>query len=118
MSSSATKSIIFWFRNDLRLDDNPGLTAAIARSHEAAGPASKTSAPSRSLLPLFIFPPRLFGMTSFGFPKVGAHRARFLLETLQDLRRNLRDRGSDLLIVQGEPGAVLAHLAGSPPEPS
>lgn len=113
MSTSASDTVIFWFRNDLRLDDNPGLTAAIAgaRRTPSPGDSDRARGGGSALLPVYIFPPRLFGTTRFGFPKVGPQRARFLTESLEDLRRSLRARGSELLIVQGEPGAVLAELA-------
>jgi deoxyribodipyrimidine photo-lyase len=96
---------ILWFRNDLRIDDHsglaePGLAAAgLGRPGIAA------------LLPVFIFPPRLFSTTSFGFPKVGPRRAQFLLETLEDLREELRRIGSDLIICRGRPADVLPSLA-------
>lgn len=91
---------IVWFRNDLRVSDHPALAAA-----------AETPPDGDTLLPVFIFPARLFSTTSFGFARVGPHRAQFLLETLEDLRRALQDRGSDLLVFRGEPGRILPALA-------
>lgn len=46
------------------------------------------------VLPMYIFDPRHFGGTyHFGFPKTGPHRTKFLLESIQDLRKNLKIRG-------------------------
>jgi deoxyribodipyrimidine photo-lyase len=110
MSSSPKETIIYWFRNDLRLDDNPGLPAPADTRDRPDGGAAEPSG-RLGFLPVYIFPPRLFGRTRFGFPKVGPHRARFLRETLEALCRSLRERGSDLLVLQGEPGSVLSTLA-------
>ncbi|NBB91069.1 MAG: DASH family cryptochrome [Spirochaetes bacterium] len=96
---------IVWFRNDLRTGDHPGLSA---HGLAASAPATRDI---DALLPVFIFPPRLFSTTGFGFPKVGPHRAQFLLETLDDLRGELRRRGSDLIICRGSPATVLPTLA-------
>lgn len=91
-------TIIHWFRNDLRLHDNEAL-------HQACQDADR-------VIPVFIFDPRFFDeLPDIRVPKAGVHRARFLLESLRDLRKNLRAHGSDLVIRTGEPGQVLAELA-------
>ncbi len=91
-------TIIHWFRNDLRLHDNAAL-------YQACQDASL-------VIPIYILDPALLrpipGLT---VPKVGAHRMRFLLESLADSRRSLRQQGSDLLIRLGNPPQVLAELA-------
>ena len=79
---------IFWFRNDLRLDDNPALHKAIYNSDR--------------LLPLYIFDENEYSTFSSGVKKVGDHRFRFILESLEDLRNNLKRKNSDLLILKGE----------------
>ncbi|MFM7324162.1 MAG: deoxyribodipyrimidine photo-lyase, partial [Nodosilinea sp.] len=65
------------------------------------------------ILPLYCLDPRQFGQTSFGFAKTGPHRAQFLLQSLADLRRTLRDRGSDLIVRQGYPEQVIGDLVQS-----
>lgn len=94
----AKRAAIIWFRQDLRLHDNEALTDAFHQADE--------------LLPVYIFDPRVFGGTTrkYGFPKTGGHRARFVLESVADLRRNLRKRGSNLLIRIGRPEEVLPAL--------
>jgi deoxyribodipyrimidine photo-lyase len=90
--------ILHWLRNDLRLHDNEPL----------AWGAQNGSA----FLPVYCFDPRQFGRTRLGFPRMGAFRTRFLLESLADLRSSLRELGSELAIRQGEPEEAVARLAG------
>jgi deoxyribodipyrimidine photo-lyase len=59
--------------------------------------------PSIQVLPFFCFDPRQFCATSWGSPKTGAFRAQFLLESVLDLKAQLRAVGSDLLICVGRP---------------
>jgi len=87
---------IIWFRNDLRLHDHPLL-------YEAAQTRQR-------IIPLYCFDPRQFGQTAFGFAKTGAYRARFLLESVADLRRSLQALGSDLVIRVGHPETIIPHL--------
>ncbi|MEM6449443.1 MAG: DASH family cryptochrome [Cyanobacteria bacterium P01_D01_bin.105] len=89
--------ILIWFRNDLRLHDHEPMHRAI--EHKA------------DIIPLYCFDPRQFGETSFGFEKTGAYRAQFLLETVADLRAELRSRNSDLIIRQGKPEEEIPKLA-------
>jgi len=90
---------IVWFRNDLRLNDHEPLTRAIE---------SKT----QRLLCVYCVDPRQFGTTRLrGFPRTGVHRARFLIESLADLRQNLRRLGNDLAIRIGRPEEQLPELA-------
>ena len=44
-------------------------------------------------------------------PKTGSFRARFLLESVADLRKNLQSRGADLIIRIGNPAEILPQLA-------
>ncbi|CBI20785.3 cryptochrome DASH, chloroplastic/mitochondrial [Vitis vinifera] len=89
---------IVWFRNDLRVLDNEALVKAWASS--------------QAVLPVYCVDPRLFGTTHyFGFPKTGALRAQFLIECLADLKRNLMNRGLNLLIQHGKPEEILPSLA-------
>ncbi|CAM9003717.1 unnamed protein product [Rhodiola kirilowii] len=88
---------IVWFRNDLRILDNEALFSAWRSS--------------AALLPVYCVDPRLFGSTHlFGFAKTGALRARFLIESLADLKENLRKHGLNLLIRNGKPEDVLPSL--------
>ncbi|MGB7087894.1 MAG: DASH family cryptochrome [Phormidesmis sp.] len=88
--------ILLWLRNDLRLHDHEPLHRALEKKAQ--------------VIPLYCFDPRHFGETTFGFPKTGAYRAQFLLESVADLRQSLRRLGSDLLIRQGKPEVEIPAL--------
>lgn len=89
------KRSLIWFRNDLRLHDNEALTKA---------------SQAEEILPVYIIDPRLFETTAFGFAKTGAHRAKFLLESLENLRANLQNHHLDLVIRTGKPEEILPGL--------
>lgn len=90
---------IVWFRNDLRLNDHEPLVRAIERKPDF-------------LSCVYCLDPRHFGKTRLcGFPRIGSHRARFLIESLADLRENLRKLGSELTILYGRPEKELPEFA-------
>ncbi len=89
---------IVWFRQDLRLHDNEAITTALRMADE--------------VIPVYVFDERVFmGKTRFGFPKTGKFRAKFILESVADLRQNLRRMGSDLLVRVGKPEYIVSELA-------
>lgn len=90
------RKALVWFRNDLRLHDNEALFKAVEESEW--------------VLPVYCIDPRMFEQTNFGFPKTGAHRATFLLESLQTLRKRLQARGSELLLIKGKPEEKLPEI--------
>ena len=77
------------FTRDLRLHDNPALHQACARA--------------RQVVPVFVVDPAI---------AAPPNRARFLAESLADLRASLRERGADLVIRDGDPAAEVIALAG------
>jgi len=94
------RKAIVWFRMDLRLHDNEALQDAMRNAYE--------------VIPVFVFEDRLFkGNTSFGFPKTGKYRTKFILESVADLRQSLRKLNSDLIIRVGNAEEVLFDLAKS-----
>ncbi len=82
---------IAWFRRDLRLADNPALTAA---------------AGADGVIPVFCFEP---GLT--GGRHRSANRNAYLLACLRELDDGLRSRGSRLHYRHGDPAVELARLA-------
>ncbi|MFN4081396.1 MAG: DASH family cryptochrome [Saprospiraceae bacterium] len=89
---------IVWFRQDLRLHDNEAVAIATRMAEE--------------VIPVYVFDERVFkGQTRFGFKKTGPFRAKFYLESVEDLRRNLKSIGSDLVIRIGKPECILAQIA-------
>jgi hypothetical protein len=104
----ATTNICVWLRNDLRVDDNYALAFA---AHEAS--KAKKRGDTVAVLPIYCFDPELYeGSTPWGSRKTGAYRARFLLESVADLRESLRKLGSDLCINTTSPADAIAHLLG------
>jgi deoxyribodipyrimidine photolyase len=61
---------------------------------------------SSSIVPVYCFDPRDYGKSSSGFDKTGPYRAKFLIECVADLRKNLRERGSELVVRIGKPEEV------------
>jgi deoxyribodipyrimidine photo-lyase len=89
---------VMWFRLDLRLDDNPALTAAC-------------EAGRGRVLPVYCIDPRDTGVGALGLPKRSARAAQFLIESLTDLRSKLKRVGSDLLVRRGPPEELLLDVA-------
>jgi len=81
-----------WFRQDLRLADNPALIAAIDSCDQ--------------VLPVFI-DDELPGTIS----QIGEASRVWLHHSLVALQKSLKECGSSLLICRGEPGNVLNELA-------
>jgi len=96
-SQTSLKTIMVWFRNDLRLHDHQPLVEACQKA--------------QFVIPVFCFDPRSFTKTEFGTFKTGFFRAKFLLESVLDLRKSLQSLGSELLIRTGHPECVLPELA-------
>jgi deoxyribodipyrimidine photo-lyase len=82
---------IMLFTRDLRVRDNPALAGACR---------------ARQVVPVFVFDDAIL-RGRFAAP----NRVRFLLESLTDLRRSLRELGGDLLVRRGDPVAEVARLA-------
>jgi len=91
------RTILVWFRNDLRIHDNEILLEALRKADK--------------VLPVFCFDPYYFQTNTSGNPKTGSIRARFLLESVADLRKNLRAIGGELVVRVGNPAGVLPKLA-------
>jgi deoxyribodipyrimidine photo-lyase len=83
---------LYWFRSDLRLEDNPNFLSAC---NAADG-----------LLPIYAHAPQ--ESLLWGFDRIGRHRQQFLRDALSDLRRKLEQLGSDLLELQAPPGGSIS----------
>ncbi|NLV10794.1 deoxyribodipyrimidine photo-lyase [Halomicrobium mukohataei] len=80
---------IHWHRRDLRTSDNAGLAAATADS---------------PVVPVFVFDDAVLDHAA-------PPRVAFMLDALDSLRAQYRDRGSDLVIARGDPTAEIPRLA-------
>lgn len=86
------KTGIVWFRQDLRLADNPALRAALNRC--------------KHVVPVYIHE------TESGERPLGAASRWWLHHSLSALDRALRDRGSRLILRGGQTQSVIAELTG------
>ena len=89
---------VVWFRNDLRLTDNPTLADAVTGADE--------------IVPIAVVDPRDRGETRYGTEKLGAHRGKFRRESLLELRAALRERGGELYVRAGRPEVVVPDVVG------
>lgn len=87
---------LIWFRNDLRLHDHEALHKALKKHDQ--------------LIPFYCFEDKHFAKTTFGFPKTGAFRAQFLLESVANLKNNLQKLGSDLVVRKGKVEIEISRL--------
>ncbi|MDE1207716.1 cryptochrome/photolyase family protein [Tenacibaculum larymnensis] len=85
------KVSVFWFRRDLRLEDNKGLHEALQSGHK--------------VIPLFIFDEDILE----NLPKNDA-RVTFIYQTLQKIDKELRKHQSSLIIKKGKPLEVWREL--------
>ncbi|MTI30461.1 cryptochrome/photolyase family protein [Xanthovirga aplysinae] len=83
---------IFWFRRDLRLDDNAGLFHALS---------SKLP-----VLPLFIFDTHILD----DLPKPFDPRVDFIYKQVLELKNKLEKRGSTICLKYGQPADVFQEL--------
>jgi deoxyribodipyrimidine photo-lyase len=86
------KTVIHWFRRDLRVSDNVALSEAAKRAE--------------TVIPLFIFEDAF--RTG---PDVGAARLQFLLQSVESLRKNLAELGHTLIIRCGKSEEILPKFA-------
>jgi len=91
-----SRNILVWFRNDLRLHDIEMLVEAIAKSDK--------------ILPVYFFDPRHFVSTEQETFKTGVNRAKFLLESVGEIRKAFQGLGGDILLIKGKPEDELPLL--------
>ena len=88
---------LVWFRNDLRIKDNIVLNKAISKGEK--------------VYPVYIFNPEQYQNNVLGFPRTGPFRAKFIIESVNDLRNSLKSLGSDLIVRVGDPADIIPKLA-------
>jgi deoxyribodipyrimidine photo-lyase len=86
---------IHWFRNDLRLHDQPF-------QHLLEG--------KEYFLGVYILSPSDIAYNAYGFRKMSLFRLQWLREALHTLQAQLREKGSELLVLFGKPEEVLPKL--------
>lgn len=75
---------LIWFRNDLRVSDNVVLAQACKKAGKVIG--------------VYCIEPQWFQEGKFGFKKMEKFRAKFLLESLTNLKANLLQLNIELLV--------------------
>ena len=65
---------------------------------------------SRQVVPIYCFDPRHYGNSPWGVKRTGDYRAKFLIESVNDLKHNLQQIGSDLLIHMGYPEEAIPGM--------
>ena len=80
---------LIWFQNNLRIKDNSALAEACKENDQ--------------VIAIYFFDPRQFEFTEFGFKKTGKFRAKFLIETITELKENLSNLNIPLFIYQEKP---------------
>ena len=83
MQKKQENTALIWFRNNLRVHDNLSLKKA-TENHS-------------KVIAVYFFDPKLFKTDAFGFQKTAKFRAKFLLETITDLKENLKALNITLL---------------------
>jgi deoxyribodipyrimidine photo-lyase len=87
-----TPPAIVWFRNDLRLADNPSLQAAMAAGH--------------NILPVYVLDD-----SAAGDWKMGGASRWWLHHSLTSLAADLRARGAELVLRRGDAATIIPALA-------
>lgn len=96
MQKKQSKIGLVWFRNDQRVQDNAVLAKAIANH--------------TSVIACYCFDPRHYEMTEFGFKKTEKFRAQFIIESIQELRHNLKSLNIELFVYHEHPEEALKAL--------
>ena len=117
----SSRILIYLLRRDLRLADNPIF-------YEISKLAQQSQRPFTHLLPIYVFPAQQVEVSGFlsspheqspypkarsptaGFWRCGPLRAKFLAESVWDLKSDLDQVGSGLMIRVGKVGQVIYNL--------
>lgn len=116
----AQRVLIYLLRRDLRVADNPVF-------HEISRLASQSHTPFTHILPLYVFPAQQVEVSGFitndakspypearsdtgRFWRCGPHRAKFLAESVWELKQDLESRGCGMAIRVGMVGDVIKDL--------
>ncbi|RKN78394.1 DASH family cryptochrome [Ulvibacterium marinum] len=88
---------LVWFRNDLRVRDNISLAKACS---------------GNQVLGIYCFDPVLFRIGDYGFKKTERFRARFLIETIIQLKDNLKKLNIPLFVYVDNPEKRIPKFIG------
>jgi len=91
-----TKTAIVWFTNNLRVQNNVALYEACMKYDSVIG--------------VFCFTPNMFTKTQFGFRKIEKYRAKFLIESVEDLSKNLTEKNIPFYIAREHPKDAILNI--------
>ena len=118
---ASQRVLVYLLRRDLRVADNPIF-------HEIAKTSQQSQKPFTHVIPLYVFPAQQVEVSGFlsspdgrspypearsqtgNFWRCGPHRAKFLAESVWDLKKELEKFDTDLVIRVGMIGDVLQDL--------
>ena len=87
---------LVWFTKDLRVRDNHSLLKALKENQKT--------------IAVYCFDPRNFSTTKYGFKKTEKFRAKFLIETVKNLRKNLQNYNITLLVFHKRPEFIFFEI--------
>ncbi|MDP5082500.1 MAG: DASH family cryptochrome [Winogradskyella sp.] len=96
MQKTKSNTNLVWFRNDLRTQDNTVLEEACKNGNQVIG--------------VYCFDPKYFSVNKHGFKITEKFRAKFLIETIEDLKKQLAKLNIDLLVYNVAPEHTLPKI--------
>jgi deoxyribodipyrimidine photo-lyase len=85
-------TVVFWFRRDLRLQDNAGFYHALKEN--------------KNVIPLFIFDTCILNELE----EKNDRRVNFIFQTLHHLKAQLEEHGSTLIVLHGDPLKIFQSI--------
>lgn len=96
MQKNKKTTALVWFRTDLRVQDQHSLSKAVQQHERVVG--------------VFNIPKNWLSPTPWGFKKMERFRATFLLQTLEQLKKDLEELNISLIVTVGNWAETLAAL--------
>ncbi|CAL2085286.1 DASH family cryptochrome [Tenacibaculum sp. 190524A05c] len=91
-----SKTAVVWFTNNLRIHDNKVLSEACANYDKVIG--------------VYCYNPRHYKKDQFGFKKTEKYRAKFTIESVEDLYKNLKTLNISLFLCYEHPQLFLPQF--------
>ncbi|MFK7833180.1 MAG: DASH family cryptochrome [Winogradskyella sp.] len=99
MQKTKNNTNLVWFRNDLRTKNNAVLAEACKNGNAVIG--------------IYCFDPKYFEVNKRGFKITEKYRAKFLIETIEDLKAQLAALNIDLLVYHDAPENVIPTVCAN-----
>ncbi|NNK88963.1 MAG: DASH family cryptochrome [Flavobacteriaceae bacterium] len=99
MQNGKTSRALVWFRNDLRIHDQQSLFNACS-NHD-------------SVVAIYCIDPRHFEFDPYGFQRTAVFRAKFLMESITNLKTELHNLNISLFVYQDKPENRIPEFCGA-----